>query len=116
MLRGGPVDQERGFILHSLDMKLKDTQVLASGYGLTTTLQGLREIASGHAPREALFALGCATWGPGQLDSELRAHAWLVLPADPQIIFELPPIQKWDAALTRFGINPGMLSDSHGTA
>lgn len=119
VMRGGPVEPERGFILHSLDFQLNETQIISLGdtdYGITGTLQALKAIANGTTPHAMLFVLGYAGWGPGQLDAELRDNAWLSMPADPIIMFDMPPIQKWEAAMQKLGVNPGMLSDCGGTA
>ena len=84
VLRGGPVDTGRGFVLHSSDYDGGDSTVrIAEGVSLTATLDILRAIAKGAGPRRAALALGCAGWASGQLESEILANAWLVGAVDP---------------------------------
>src|SRR5208283_2220764 len=89
VLRGGPVDTGRGFVLHTADYAAGDSTVnIAPGVCLTATLDILRAIAKGAGPRRAVLALGCAGWASGQLESEILANAWLTCPADPGLIFD----------------------------
>ncbi|MSP43851.1 MAG: YqgE/AlgH family protein [Alphaproteobacteria bacterium] len=114
---GGPVETGRGFILHTDDYFLDGvTLPVREHVGLTTSLDILRDMAQGRGPQKALVALGYSGWGPGQLEYEIRANAWLPCDADSDLIFSASLDTKWDAALARLGINPGNLSGDSGRA
>lgn len=116
VLQGGPVETMRGFLLHSSDF-LKDESIpIQTDYAITGTVEVLRDIMKGEGPREKLFALGYAGWGPGQLESEIQANAWLSVDADSELVFRVPNDQKWTRAMAKLGINPAMLSDVAGRA
>lgn len=114
---GGPVETSRGFVLHSDDYtsKLQSLQV-ANGFAMTATQDILEDMAQSRGPHQALFALGYAGWGPGQLESELAQNGWLTAKADPALVFDLPAAEKWEAALGVLGIDPLLLSASAGRA
>ncbi|WP_041376268.1 YqgE/AlgH family protein [Polymorphum gilvum] len=115
--RGGPVETERGFVLHSDDFVLDSaTLPIHGGICLTATLEILRAIAEGRGPSQALLALGYAGWAPGQLESEIQSNGWLTGPADPDIVFDADLNTKWERALWRLGIDPAMLSGEAGHA
>lgn len=116
VLTGGPVEGSRGFLLHTSEFKQKDTITIATGYGVTGTLDALKEVARGNGPEKLLFILGYAGWGAGQLEQEIQSNAWLVADPNPDIIFGSKPDQKWDRAVQALGITPGMLSHSAGHA
>lgn len=113
---GGPVDSGRGFVLHSTDFQAEQTLVVDSNVALTATVDILKAIASGTGPHQAIFALGYASWGPGQLDSEIQANGWLTVAADRELIFDPELDTKWERAIARLGVNPGMLSGVAGHA
>jgi putative transcriptional regulator len=114
---GGPVETGRGFILHTDDYFLKGvTLPVKEHVGLTTSLDILRDMAEGRGPQKVLVALGYSGWGPGQLEYEIQANAWLHCDADTDLIFSTSLETKWDAALARLGINPGNLSGESGRA
>jgi putative transcriptional regulator len=113
---GGPVETGRGFVLHSTDFQRDDTVRLTEGLSLTGTIDILRAISEGRGPRQSIFALGYAGWGPGQLEAELQANSWLAVPADDDLIFSPDLPHKWDLALARLGVSPLMLSIHGGTA
>lgn len=113
---GGPVEAGRGFVLHSTDFLREGTMAVSKKIALTGTLDILRAIAEGQGPEHALFALGYAGWGPGQLDAEMQDNGWLLAPADDEILFHVDPEHKWDRALSVIGIDPGKLSSLHGHA
>jgi len=113
---GGPVEPARGFIMHSTDVMREDTMEIAENIGITASLDILQEIAEGRGPKNSLFMLGYAGWGPGQLESELQQNAWLTIEADEAIIFDPNPDAKWNKALDKLGINPAMLSATAGNA
>jgi len=117
VLRGGPVDEQRGFVLHSSDFFIKDsTLAIDDGISLTATLDILKAIAHGVGPRQAIFALGYAGWGAGQLENEIQHNGWLHCPADPALIFDDDIDTKFRRALQKIGIHPGMLSNEAGHA
>lgn len=113
---GGPVENARGFVLHTADWtgegSLRVDEVLA----LTASLDILKAIAGGGGPRSCLLALGYAGWGPGQLDQELGHNAWLSVPADEPIVFDDEHRTKWRRALGKLHIDPGALSGAAGHA
>ncbi|MGF1456335.1 MAG: YqgE/AlgH family protein [Alphaproteobacteria bacterium] len=111
---GGPVETNRGFVLHSADYPA--TQPISNGIGLTATLDILRAIAEGTGPTHALLALGYAGWGPGQLEGEMKANGWLHGPADQDLLFATPCGHKWGKAMDALGISPSLLSNVQGTA
>ena len=114
---GGPVETGRGFILHTDDYFLDGVTLLVKEHvGLTTSQDILRDMAEGRGPKKVLVALGYSGWGPGQLEYEIRANAWLHCDADTDLIFSTSLDTKWDAALARLGINPGNLSGESGRA
>jgi putative transcriptional regulator len=113
---GGPVETGRGFVLHSPDYLQEGTMVVADGIALTATVEILKAIAAGKGPRRHLLALGYAGWGPGQLDSEIKANGWLSVGADDGLVFDADLNTKWDRAMGKLGIDPRMLSDAAGHA
>jgi len=113
---GGPVDSSRGFVLHSADFRAEQTLVVDETVALTATKDILRAIVDGTGPSKAIFALGYASWSPGQLDSEIQANVWLTAPADRDLIFDRDLDAKWERAFLRLGFSPAMLSDAAGHA
>ena len=108
--KGGPVEVERGFVLHSDDFMLnQSTLTIDNGICLTATLEILRALAQGDGPEQAILALGYAGWAPGQLENEIQANGWLTAPADPEILFDTDFDAKWHRALGSMGIDPAML-------
>jgi putative transcriptional regulator len=117
VLRGGPVEVDRGFVLHSSDFFIKDsTLAIDSEISLTATLDILKAIAKGVGPRQAILALGYASWGAGQLENEIQHNGWLHCPADTDLIFDDNIETKYHRALLKIGIHPGMLSNEAGHA
>ena len=117
ILRGGPVETSRGFVLHSSDYSIQDaTLPIDGGICLTATLDILKAIAQGTGPRQAILALGYAGWAPGQLESEIQHNGWLHCPADPDLIFGRDMDDKYERALHKIGIDLAMLSNSAGHA
>ena len=113
---GGPMDSARGFVLHSSDWSGDGSLTVDDGIVLTASLDVLREIADGNGPRQALLALGHATWGPGQLESEIRRNAWLSAPANEAILFGADHELKWRRALAVLGVDPSHLVGQAGNA
>lgn len=117
VLRGGPVDTGRGFVLHSGDFFIENaTLKIADGICLTATVDILKAIAKGRGPKHAILALGYAGWAPGQLENEIQENGWLHCDADPDLIFGKDVEDKYARALRKIGIDPGMLSDEAGHA
>jgi putative transcriptional regulator len=115
--KGGPVEIERGFVLHSDDFMLnQSTLTIDNGICLTATLEILRALAEGEGPEQAMLALGYAGWAPGQLESEIQSNGWLTAPADPEILFDRNFDKKWHRALASLGIDPAMLFSDAGHA
>lgn len=113
---GGPVESGRGFVLHTAEYKQEATMVVDQEIALTATADILRDIASGAGPRRSLLALGYAGWGPGQLDSEIKANGWLHVLPDDELVFGPGLETKWERALGKLGVDPLMLSDEAGHA
>jgi putative transcriptional regulator len=117
ILRGGPVDTSRGFVLHSSDFSIENaTLPIDDGICLTATLDILKAIAQGNGPKHAILALGYAGWAPGQLESEIQHNGWLHCPADAELIFGGDTDDKYQRALQKIGIDLGMLSNAAGHA
>ncbi len=113
---GGPVETERGFILHSAEQRWEATMPVNEHFALTASRDIIEAVARGAGPRHFLFLLGYAGWGPGQLEGEMADNAWLTTPADPAIVFELPPRERWQAAARRLGIDLHLLNPDAGHA
>jgi putative transcriptional regulator len=113
---GGPVEQGRGFVLHSADYQQSGTMRVDDGVALTATLDILKEMAAGGGPRRTLLALGYAGWGPGQLDAEIQANGWLQVPADEALVFDDDVDHKWERAIGKIGVDLSMLSGDAGHA
>ena len=117
MLRGGPVETARGFVLHSGDFFVDNSTLpIADDICLTATIDILRAIAKGAGPDRAMLALGYAKWSPGQLERELLANAWLTSPLDRKLIFDADLDTKYERAMRGIGIDPAMLSSQAGRA
>jgi putative transcriptional regulator len=117
VLMGGPVERERGFVLHTDDYsKVGATLPIAHGLSLTTSRDVLDALAYEGAPRKAILALGYAGWGPGQLEREVRENVWLVAEPDEALIFDDDHEHKWSRALAVLGVDAGALSGSAGRA
>lgn len=114
---GGPVDNERGFVLHSSDYTAEAATLrVGDRFGMTATLDVLEDIARGNGPTSALLALGYSGWGPGQLEDEILQNGWLTCEADPELIFGSDDDGKWEAALASLGVDPLTLSPTAGRA
>ena len=117
ILRGGPMESERGFVLHSSDFNAgEQTVAIDKSVSLTATLDILRAIAQGNGPHRVALALGYASWGPGQLESEIAHNGWLTGPVDPSLIFDAAHEQKYGRALRSMGVDPAFLSGEAGHA
>jgi putative transcriptional regulator len=117
VLFGGPVQTDRGFVLHSADFHIRNsTLTIDEGVSLTATIDILRAIAMGEGPDRALLALGYAGWGAGQLENEIQLNGWLHCPADPAIVFDRDLDTKYSRALRSIGIDLASLSMTAGHA
>jgi putative transcriptional regulator len=117
VLKGGPVETERGFVLHSADFFIENSTLsIDRGICLTATLDILKAIARGKGPESAILALGYAGWAPGQLENEIHHNGWLHCTADSDLVFGTDIDTKYDKALQKIGIRPGMLSSEIGHA
>ena len=117
VLKGGPVETGRGFVLHSSDFFIQDATLrIGEGICLTATVDILKAIARGAGPKHAILALGYAGWAPGQLETEIQDNGWLHCDADPDLIFGGDVEEKYQRALRKIGIDPGMLSNEAGHA
>jgi putative transcriptional regulator len=117
VLKGGPVETERGFVLHSADFFIENsTLTIDEGICLTATLDILKAIARGQGPSSAVLALGYAGWAPGQLENEIHQNGWLHCTADPDLLFGRDNDGKYHKALKKIGIDLGMLSSEAGHA
>ncbi|MEJ2344165.1 MAG: YqgE/AlgH family protein [Gammaproteobacteria bacterium] len=113
---GGPVQQERGFVLHRPATDWGSTLQVTERIGLTTSRDILVSIARGEGPERALIALGYAGWGAGQLERELAENAWLSGPADEDILFDSPDDERWQQAAALLGVDLNLLSGDAGHA
>ncbi|WP_126401694.1 YqgE/AlgH family protein [Blastochloris tepida] len=117
VLRGGPVETGRGFVLHSADFFIENSTLpIDDGICLTATLDILKAIAHGEGPNNAVLALGYAGWAPGQLESEIQANGWLHCAADPDLIFGSETEAKYQQALRKIGVGIGNLASEAGHA
>ena len=115
--RGGPVEVERGFVLHSDDYRSDiHTVVFDDGFAMTATQDVLEDIVAGKGPNQALLMLGYAGWGPGQVEGEIAQNGWLSCDADLPLVFNKPDAQKWEGALSSLGVDPLGLSAIAGKA
>lgn len=114
VLAGGPVERERGFVLHPRSEQFDDSS--EGNLGVDTSLNSLYAIADNQGPDRFLIALGYSGWSAGQLEAELADNVWLTIPADNELMFDLPYDQRWLAAGQRLGINLNLLSRQTGRA
>jgi putative transcriptional regulator len=126
VLQGGPVQTERGFVLHEPMLEAssdeKSNSIYAStlsvpgGLAMTTSKDVLEAMANGSGPQRVLVTLGYASWGEGQLESEIGENSWLTVAANPDVIFDTPIEQRYDKALSLLGLQAWMLSSQVGHA
>jgi putative transcriptional regulator len=113
---GGPVQPDRGFVLHTSDEQFESTLSITSDISVTTSRDVLEAIATGRGPEQSLVALGYAGWAGGQLEDEMSANSWLSGPANDSIIFRLPSEARWLAAAQLLGVDLNLLSGEAGHA
>ncbi len=125
VFQGGPVQTERGFVLHEAFFTEADkpaesvyasSMSIAGGLEMTTSKDVLEAISTGAGPRKVLVSLGYSAWGEGQLESELADNSWLTVAADNSVIFDTPVAQRYDQALLLLGVEAWMLSSEAGHA
>ena len=116
ILAGGPVSQERGFVLHSDQGQWGSSLMLADNIVVTTSKDILTAIGTNAGPDKSVIALGYAGWSAGQLEKELQENAWLTIEADTDILFNLPIHEKWQAAVNKLGIDVWQLTPGVGHA
>jgi putative transcriptional regulator len=116
LCNGGPIDNARGFVLHTIDWTDTASLRVDDTLALTASLDILKAIANGGGPRQSLLALGYAGWGPGQLDVEMQNNVWLSAPADLDVIFDGNHNTKWQRALAKLHVDPLLLSSTSGRA
>ena len=121
VFHGGPVQTERGFVLHESMMPGSEavyasTMTIPGGLEMTTSKDVLEALSTGNGPRKIFVSLGYSSWGQGQLESEISDNAWLTVAADPAVIFDTPIDQRYDKALLLLGLQSWMLSPDVGHA
>ncbi len=116
VLMGGPVQTERGMMLHSDDSYDASSLALGNGLMLSSTLESLRSIGAGSGPERFLLALGHAGWGPGQLEQEVADNAWLTCPANAEVLFDTPIEERIDRAAATLGIDFRLMGHHAGHA
>jgi putative transcriptional regulator len=113
---GGPVQTDRGFVLHEPVGAWSSTVTIAERIGLTSSKDVLEAVANGAGPDRLMVTLGYAGWGPGQLEDEIARNAWLTVEADPELIFEVPAAERLNRAFRLLGVDPVFLSTAAGHA
>lgn len=116
VMSGGPVQPERGFVLHTNDAKWQSTLEVSPDISLTASRDIIAALAEGRGPKHCLIALGYAGWGEGQLEAEIAANSWLTVPANKDIIFNTPLEQRWVSAAQVLGIDVNLISSTPGHA
>ena len=117
VLKGGPVETGRGFVLHTADFFIENSTLpIEQGICLTATLDILKAIARGKGPASAVLALGYAGWAPGQLENEIQANGWLNCDADSELLFGPNTEDKYNQAMRKIGVDPGKLASVAGHA
>lgn len=116
LLLGGPVQKQRGFVLHSTEKQWETTISVSDEVCITGSKDILQAMAAEEGPQEALVALGYAGWDAGQLESEVANNSWLTVPANKHIIFNVPLEKRWTAAAAELGIDMHLLSSQAGHA
>jgi len=116
VMSGGPVQPERGFVLHPSDSKWQSTLEVSPDISLTASRDIIVALAEGRGPKQYLITLGYAGWGEGQLEEEIASNSWLTVHADKDIIFNTPFEQRWTAAAQTLGIDVNLITSTAGHA
>lgn len=113
---GGPVQTDRGFVLHQPSGQWNSTVAIGDQISLTTSKDVLEAVAAGRGPERLLVTLGYAGWGPGQLEAEIGQNAWLTMPAVPDLVFDIPADARFAEAYRKLGIDPALIAPRAGHA
>jgi len=113
---GGPVHMNELFVLHGPPFDWEGSLLVTEELALSNSRDILESIALGRGPQAFIISLGCAGWGPGQLEGEIRGNAWINGPYSQEIVFQTEVAQRWEAAMRMIGIDPALLSDTPGHA
>ena len=116
LFSGGPVQTERGFILHSNEKSWESTLTISDTISISSSKDVLEDIANNRGPDKFLITLGYAGWSAGQLEDEMINNSWLTVPADQHIIFDTPVEQRWTAAAQPLGVNMNLIASQAGHA
>ena len=113
---GGPVQDDRGFVLHTPGAHFSSSLTVTDDVAFTTSIDVLEAVAAGKGPSRMLVSIGYAGWSPGQLEDEIGRNGWLTVGADPHVMFDLPIEERYNAAIKLLGIDPMMLASEAGHA
>jgi putative transcriptional regulator len=113
---GGPVQDDRGFVLHTPGARYSSSLTVTEDVAFTTSIDVLEAVAAGDGPERMLVSIGYSGWSPGQLEDEISRNGWLTVGADPRIVFDLPIEDRYVAAMKLLGIDPLMLTSEAGHA
>jgi putative transcriptional regulator len=113
---GGPVQDDRGFVLHSPGGRYSSSLAVTEEVAFTTSIDVLEAVANGDGPQRMLVSIGYAGWSPGQLEDEIASNGWLTVGADARVLFDLPIEERYTAAIKLLGIDPLMLATEAGHA
>lgn len=113
---GGPVQDDRGFVLHTPGARYSSSLTVTNDVAFTTSIDVLEAVAKGRGPERMLVSIGYSGWSPGQLEDEISRNGWLTVAADPRILFDLPIDERYSAAMKLLGIDPLMLTSEAGHA
>lgn len=113
---GGPVHISEIFVLHGPPFGWEGCLMITPTLALSNTRDILESVAMGRGPNSFIIALGCAGWGPGQLESEIKENAWLTAPVFEDIIFDMPIEKRWEASLKKIGVDPALILNTSGHA
>ena len=116
ILFGGPVQDDRGFVLHTPGERYSSSLTVTPEVAFTTSIDVLEAVAAGDGPARMLVSIGYAGWSPGQLEDELSSNGWLTVGADAHVLFDLPVEERYTAAIKLLGIDPIMLASEAGHA
>ena len=116
ILNGGPLSQERGFVLHNSQEAFQNSLSISDDVKLTLSKDIIDAISSGHGPEKSIIALGYAGWEAGQLEKEMLLNTWLSIPVNLNLIFDLPYEKRWEISVKTLGFNPNQLSTQIGHA
>jgi putative transcriptional regulator len=113
---GGPVQDDRGFVLHTPGAAYSSSLTVTDEVAFTTSIDVLEAVANGEGPQRLLVSIGYAGWSPGQLEDEIGRNGWLTVGADAHVLFDLPIEERYNAAIKLLGIDPMMLASEAGHA